>query len=235
MRYGEFLDAWRAAAKRSDLSQFGFEEETCEIDKGERRYQMRLEPLGGQQVEPFTVTATLSWRWSALATARSVTKEDDMIVWLFGERGSRRRTEKPWLRVDIALVGATHWGKALPMPSAAAWRRWEKEVSTRLDSIQPLLPRKLTRTRRGNVEVFGWKGVPEATVECHTAGELRLSQVSIEAWQALTLPRTMDDLAKADPSPTRQLDELFGRVRASVYAWMESLDHLAHVVAKPAR
>ena len=113
------------------------------------------------------------------------------------------------------------------MPAPGAWRRWEHEVTTRLDTIEPLLPGKLTRSRRGSVEVFGWKGAPEAQVVCTSGGELKLSRATIEAWQALTLPRTTDRGTRPDPAPTRQLDQLFTRVKASLHAWGESLDHLA--------
>lgn len=44
--------------------------------------------------------------------------------------------------------------------------------------------------------------------------------------EILELPRVVDDPDMADPEPHEELRSLFHRVRASLSAWMQALDHL---------
>jgi hypothetical protein len=47
-------------------------------------------------VEPLLVTASLSWRWSALQTARTNTTEEDVVTGMFGRlEGAGGLTENP--------------------------------------------------------------------------------------------------------------------------------------------
>lgn len=97
----------------------------------------------------------------------------------------------------------------------------------RLDSIEPLLPDEVVRENRmGMTEVLGWQGSPTAKVVCGAGGELRLERVEIAAFQIIEVPRLIDDPDERDEGPDVELEELFGRVRASLMAWMQALDHL---------
>ncbi len=102
MRYEEFKAAWDEALRESHLPVIGGSgggEETLELRWLDRRYKVYVEPIGGQHVEPFTVTATLSWRWKAELTARSATTEEDLLRSLLGrEEADEIETEQPWLR-----------------------------------------------------------------------------------------------------------------------------------------
>jgi hypothetical protein len=44
--------------------------------------------------------------------------------------------------------------------------------------------------------------------------------------QIIDLPRLIDNPDEHDEGPEVELEELFGRVRASLMAWMQALDHL---------
>jgi hypothetical protein len=44
----------------------------------DRNYEVYVEPLGGQDAEPFFVAATISFRWDSLSTARTATTEEDL-------------------------------------------------------------------------------------------------------------------------------------------------------------
>jgi hypothetical protein len=44
--------------------------------------------------------------------------------------------------------------------------------------------------------------------------------------QIIELPRLIDNPDERDEGPEVELEELFGRVRASLMAWMKALDHL---------
>ena len=44
-------------------------DETLDVRSLGRTFETFVEPLGGQEAEPFHVAASLSWRWDAVATA----------------------------------------------------------------------------------------------------------------------------------------------------------------------
>ncbi|MBK8997740.1 MAG: hypothetical protein IPM35_18610 [Myxococcales bacterium] len=229
MRYEEFRAAWDLALRESKLGTFGFDsEETLNTRTTDRSYEVHVEPLGGQDARPFHVTATLSFRWDALHTARAATTEEDMLVTLFGRDGAADlKTDKPWLRVDIKLSATLPWETPMPMPSNAAWARWVREVTGRLDNIEPLTPEeKVRENEEGNLEVLAWQDVPSAECVCSEGGDLLLRALTISAFQILETPRHFDDPVQEDDGPEEQLREMFHRVRASLSAWMQALDHL---------
>ena len=54
-----------------------------------------------------------------------------------------------------------------------------------------------------------------------------MESLKLDAFQLLDLPRRWDDPDREpDELPDRKLREMFARVKASLYAWMEALDHL---------
>lgn len=113
------------------------------------------------------------------------------------------------------------------MPAKAAWAKWVEEIMARLARIEPLLPDEIVReSRMGMTEVLGWQGSPTAKVVCGPGGELSLERVEVAAMQIIELPRLIDNPDERDDGPDVELEDLFGRVRASLMAWMQALDHL---------
>jgi hypothetical protein len=227
--YEEFRAAWDSALRESKLSMIGLHgQEKLDLRSLDRTYKMYVEPLGGQDAEPFFVTATLSFRWDVLNTARTNTKEEDMLMTLYGPDGvPKHRTSKPYVRVDITLNATVSEGKKLPMPSTLAWASWAEEVMGRLEDIEPLTPiEKVRENRAGNLEVLAWHGEPKAEVSVEPDGELRLTAVRISGFQLMETPRVFDIGEKPDRVPHKDLRDMFRRVRASLIAWMQSLDHL---------
>lgn len=194
----------------------------------EREYTVCLEPLGGQDCEPFTVTAAVWFRWDALNTARTDTTEEDMLTTLMGRSdGNRVPTRRPWIRVDIELNARVHWGTTVVLPPRDALASWVEEVTGRLDDIEPLTPtEKVRENETGRLEVLAWQGQPRVDVVVLPDGRLRLQGASFAAFQILELPRILDHPEVPDPEPHEDLRNLFHRVRASLSAWMQALDHL---------
>jgi hypothetical protein len=114
------------------------------------------------------------------------------------------------------------------MPAPAAWSRWAREAYGRLERIEPLVPEEATREGRdGRLEILAWQTDPAARIVCGPDGALRLDSVEIAAWQLVELPRRWDDPdRRPDQHPAGQLRDLFGRVRVSLQAWMQAVDHL---------
>ena len=229
MNYQDFQRAWHEALRASGLPVIGRGKETMCLSSLDRVYQVWVEPLGGQDAAPFHVTAELSWTWDALKVARSATIEESVLVELLAQEDAECvDTDPPWLRVDIVLRASAPYEKPISMPTPAAWAAWTKETMHRLEHIEALLPAETVReTEGGLLEVFAWKGEPQVTCQCEIGGELKLVKVELGAWDSVTLPRQWDDPDREpDSLPDAQLADLLGRVKASLYAWMQALDHL---------
>ena len=228
MNYDELRDAWRRALAESRLSILGFEDEAIDLHSMGRCFKVHVEPQGGQRSEPFFVAATLSWQWTALQTMRGQLCEEDVLTALLGRRASHTDTARPWLRVDVTLRAHVQRERALPMPGKAAWSRWAREALGRLEGVERLLPAEVAEEDAdGGVAVLAWQDAPAVHLVCSPAGELRLHAVELSAWQAVDLPRRWDDADREhDERPDGQLAGLLARVRASLFAWMDVLDHL---------
>jgi hypothetical protein len=230
MNYESFRSAWDDALRQSRLPMMGlYGNETLDLRSLDRTHKVYVEPLGGQDAPPFHVTATISWSWHALQTARAGTQDEDVLSEMLGrDQAEGLVTEKPCIRVDIKLSARAPYDKPLPMPSKAAWTEWVFEAVERLDHVEPLLPDQLMRENRmGMTEVLAWQQAPKVTAVCSATGDLLLEAVEISAGQIIELPRVIDGSDRdLDESPEVQLTELFDRVRASLSAWMQAVDHL---------
>ncbi len=226
--YETFRALWIEALRASRLPTIGLHgEEQLETRNLDRSYRVYVEPLGGQDADPFHVTAELSWVWTATNTVRGRSCDEDVLSEMLGrDQSADLVTEQPCVRVDLKLRAAAPYDKPLPMPAKVSWARWVEEVTGRLDRIEPLLPDETMRENRmGMTEVLGWQGPPTAKVVCGPGGELRLERVEVAAMQIIELPRLLDG-DRHDQGPDAELEELFGRVRAALMAWGQSLDHL---------
>lgn len=226
MRYEDFKELWESTLRASRLGRHGFSEETLNSSTLDRRYSVRVAPPQGQDSRPFHVTAELSWRWSALHTARTVHSEEDAVTELLGLR-STQQTTQPWMRVDIVLSATLPYGEPIPMPAPKAWTEWAREVLGRLESIEPLLPEERTReASEGRIEALAWREEPEVEAKCAPDGQLQLAGVSLAAGVVLELPRQSDSDEHQDEDPEEALVDLFGRLEGALRAWSEVLDHL---------
>ena len=229
MNYETFRAAWTNALQAARLPTRGFDPtETLDLRRFDRTYEVHVEPLGGQDAPPFHIRATLSWTWNSLNTVRGTTRDEDVLSEMLGrDQTEDLVTEPPYVRVDILLSASAPYDKPLPMPSQAAWAKWVHETVNRLDHVEPLLPDEMFRENRmGMTEVLAWQRAPRAKVVCSATGALLLEAVELSAGQLVALPRLLDCPDEPDDGPEEQLTELFGRVRASLSAWMQAVDHL---------
>ena len=227
--YETFRTLWIDGLQASRLQIIGAQgTETLNTRNLDRSYQIHFEPVGGQDAPPFHVKGTLSWRWTALNTSRGIFRDGDALSEMLGrDQTEDLVTNRPYIRIDIELSASAPYGKPLPMPSKTAWAKWVEETVERLDHIEPLLPNEVIRKNRmGMTEVLAWQGDPQVQALCAPGGELMLEKVAIAAFQIMELPRLLDSPDREDEGPESQIQELFGRVRASLMAWMQALDHL---------
>ena len=226
LNYDRFRAAWQEALDASDMRAFLCPAtETLDLSQMSRTHETHVLLVPGRDptIEPFTVSASLSWTWDALLSARTATTEEDLLGELFGTAGRDQDTGQPWLRVDITLKAALPWASPLPLPGTVKWRRWATDVTERLT---PLLPNGCT-DRDGKQLVLSWLGAPEARAQCAPDGRLYLTEVELSAWQGINLPRHWDDPDREpDEEPDTQLAELIGRVWKALQAWERSVRHL---------
>jgi hypothetical protein len=186
---------------------FGRPSESVDLSGMDRRYEIALEPAAGQGARPFFVTARLRWRWRSLHAARTSTTEEDMLTELFGrEPVTDLETEAPWMRVDVVLRAFLPWGKPISMPPQAERARWIRDITRRLERLQP-------------VEAMSWTGSPRFASSWTTGGELAIHGATLEAWRGIELPRCWDDPEKTDPHPGAQLAELFAYADTALAEW----------------
>ena len=231
MNYDEFRAAFLESLRESGLPTLGPppHEEVLDLRSAERTLKVHVEPVGRDVGRPFYIAGTISWRWDALQTARTLTTEEDLLREVLGEEDTDViETERPWLRIDIKLRAGLEHGKSLPLPDAKVWARWSREALGRLEEVERLVSEETTRlTPEGRHAILAWQGDPEITITCNALGQLRLQAVEIRAFQGIDLPRKWGDSEREpDEAPYRQLAHLFKRVKAALYAWGEVMDHL---------
>lgn len=231
MTYDELKKAWIRALQESGLPIVGVEsvDESLDLRLMHRKVRSVVETFGRQDNPPFHISAVFEYRWDALNSARTATTEEDIMSELLGRDSARKvRTARPWLRVDVTLRASLPYGKSIPMPSPVAWSKWAREAIGRLERTEPVVPEEVTREGRGgHLEILAWQGEPEARVLVAPDGTLKLDGIVLRSWQAIELPRRWDDPSRRpDKPPDGQLVAMFARVKASLNAWMEVMDHL---------
>jgi hypothetical protein len=178
----------------------------------------------------FHVSGELSWRWRAIHTARAATTEEDLLSDLLGRNDVDEVTTKPpWVRIDVKLHATIQLSQTLAMPSTTRWARWGHDVAEQFDNKMRLIPAEDSRmSADGRLEVLGWQGEPQLTVECTAAGELKLRAIELPAFQILELPRRWDDPDREpDGDPEVVLDAMFKRLDRGLAAWGKLVRQLA--------
>jgi len=224
MNYDHFRTAWREALDTARLLPFvTWPTETIDLGWMSRTHSTIVRFPAEQHVRPFYVTARLNWQWDALLSARSVTREEDVLMELLGEDSDHYDSEQPWLRVDVTLRASLPTDSPMPRPRISTWQRWVTEVT---DRLAPLLPKDVEE-EKGNLRALSWCGEPTAQFQCAPGGRLYLTSVELSAWQRIDLPRQWDDPDhEQDPEPDAQLVDFAGRMREALQVWEDSLRHL---------
>jgi hypothetical protein len=229
MQYETFRLAFEDALRESKLGMIGlWGEETLNLRSLDRTYEVHVHPLGKRDGGPFWVSASISFRWDSLTTARTSTREEEALTTIFGPGDvPKRRTTKPWTRIDIKLNASLSDGKELPMPSSRAWASWAEATMGRLEEVAPLTPKeKVRENKAGRLEILAWQGEPAAELRIGPEGDLRLRALHIEGFQIMETPRSLDTDKRPDEEPYAELRAMFHRVQASLMAWTQALDHL---------
>jgi hypothetical protein len=224
MNYELFRTAWYEALTEAGMwSYLAPPTETVDLGNMSRTYQVYVHLASSKELEPFHVSAGLSWTWDALQAARSATREEDLLMELLGTENRHVDTERPWLRVDVTLSATLPWGSPIRLPEASMWRNWVADVTERLE---PLLSTDW-ESRDEKTAFFSSRSEPEAEVQPAVDGQLYLTGVKVSAWDTIELPRKWDDPDREpDEDPDEQLTDFFERVWEALREWNQTLAYL---------
>jgi hypothetical protein len=219
MRYDEFRDRWQAALHAAGvLSYQDRPQETIDVSTTKRRWRFLTLP---RTAEPFNVSASVSFHWDPFQSARSYTREEDLLTELLGRR-ARWSTQHRLVRVDIKLHATLPYGSTTPLPTADVWLPWIASMEENVGAaLAPQRQRKNTDIR--------WRGGLEIQGETSIHGEFAVHGMSVPAYEMIVVPRIWDDPKRREreASAVKPIDALAVRFRKALDAWTDSVAELA--------
>jgi hypothetical protein len=225
MDYSTFRQIWDETLRSCSLKiVVPSVEETVDMKSMDRFYRVFI-PYHFPDSQPhlFFISAEMSWRWDALLSSRFATTEEDLLTELLGRTHRPKRTEPPYLRVNVTLHATVPRDGFCLAPGSSAWRDWAGVVALLVAPSFPFIADDDPKSP----SVFSWREEPEIQLTCSSGGQLYLLGVSMVAGQMIRLPRQWDDPDRGrEPNPERPLSEFFRRVRQGLDEWKEALDEL---------
>ncbi len=104
MRYDEFRDRLQNALRQTGLFfQHAGSAETMELANASRHWEGYVRRASLEELEPFHVSAKVTFEWSPVDAARAYTCEEDLLTELLGRKQRYPKTRQRWTRVDLAL------------------------------------------------------------------------------------------------------------------------------------
>lgn len=216
VKYQEFKVMFRRALEQEQLLGWESHEDRLNLESMSRTHESFLGGIANQDAEPIHVSCRIHWTWDALQSARTATIEEDVLTELFGrEEAHALDTEVPWLRVDVALRGSLPMDSPMVMPHSRTWKRWQREVADKVITLMAVDE----SPESWPIPSFHF-GDPSGSFVVSADGELALSEVSLESWHGIFLPRVWDDPDRdPDPDPSLQVGLFAMRLRRAIEAW----------------
>jgi hypothetical protein len=227
MRYAEFRDELEGALVGAGLL---FREgdrrvETIDLADTGRTWTARLLRLSPRRVEPFHVSAEISFTWGPAQSARGHTCEEDLLTELVGRRSRPLRTERRWVRVDLSLHASLPWGSTTPLPEPGLLGAWTATVAEEAAATFDDFKEKAGRV----AAVLGGHGELEVTARPAPDGTLSLASVTMSGFGIVTIPRVWDDPERrqAERQQVGGLRRLAGRFKSAFDGWTNAVSDLA--------
>lgn len=222
MRYDEFRTQLRDALRKVGLDQPDNIPPSDQIDVSttDRRWTMRSH-CPASRAEPFHVSANVSFRWNPFQSARSYTREEDLLAELRGTHATRRtRTHPRFIRVDFELFATLPYDSIAPIPTSAILRPWTRALEERLE---PFLPSEDLAPGR-SLDVRGGRMPLEVDARTARDGSLSLSALRLRSFRMVKVPRIWDDpeSREREKGIERELETLTRRFRDALGAWVDS-------------
>ena len=151
MRYDEFRDQLQDALHETGLFSKYVDRPTEVIDlaSADWRWEVFVYRDAPESVNPFHVSAKISFRWSAANAARGHTCEEDLLTELLGRRMRLPKTQRRWTRVDLELYATLPYGSTTPIPEPQVFKSWTHSVGEKTRQAAHRFPRA-PRANRGS-------------------------------------------------------------------------------------
>lgn len=227
MRYAEFRDELEDALQEAGLFLHSVDRpvETIELANTVRRWKVCIYRTAPRSAEPFHVSAEVSFYWTPFDAARAFTREEDLLIELFGRRKRPARTERRWTRVDLSLQASLPYGSTTPMPEVRVFGAWTASIEENVHGAFNEIEERNGRT----VAVLGGSGDLQVQVHSKPDGILSLNSVAISGFRTVRLPRVWDDPERrnAERSPQIELGKMARTFKCTFDEWTKSVSELA--------
>lgn len=228
MRYDEFRDQLQDALHAAGLFVEHVDRpiETIDLASTDRRWKVYVMRDAPESVEPFHVSAKISFRWSAANGARGHTCEEDLLTELLGRRIRLPKTQRRWTRVDLELYATLPYGSTAPIPKPQVFNSWTGSVGEKLDKLLTDFQERQGRV----VAVLGGRKEVSIETQCKPQGELSLAGISVSAFQLVRVPRVWDDPGRreAEKGNSEELARLAWRFKEALDEWIGSVAELGN-------
>jgi hypothetical protein len=226
MRYDEFRDRLHYAFCEAGLlfPQSDRLVETIDLTDTSRRWKAYFSRSAPQDLEPFYVSAQVTFEWSSVNAARAHTCEEDLLTELLGRRQESKKTQQRWIRVDLELYARLPYGATAPIHDAELFGSWITSVGEKLSGLLTEIKERQQRV----VAVLGACEEVEVDARCSSEGLVSLKGVSISGFRIVRIPRIWDDprRRKAEKDIGGELISLARRLRDASEVWTESIAEL---------
>ena len=141
MRYHEFRDLLQITLQNSGLSgqHIGDPIETVDLNDMGRRWQIYISGNATADKEPFYVAAKIAFNWNPFETARSYTREEDLLAEILGRTRRPSKTKPRHVRVDLVLSATLPHGSTTAVPEPRTFGSWAQIAELIQDKV-PIWP-----------------------------------------------------------------------------------------------
>jgi len=230
MRYNEFREKLLDALKEGGLFAGTVDNTTETIDLAEnaRHWKLCIARSGRPDMEPFHVSAKISFDWSPCDSARSHICEEDLLLELLGQKKRDLNTAQRFKRVDLELYAGLPYGSSAPIPDPQVLAAWTDSVNETLDKLLVEIKERQNQV----IAVLGGREEVLIEARCEAGGMLSLKGLSVGGFRLVRVPRAWDDpdRREAEKGADNELARLAQRFKGAMDEWTRSIADLAKLV-----
>ncbi|MEJ2245791.1 MAG: hypothetical protein P8Y80_06885 [Acidobacteriota bacterium] len=230
MRYHEFRDQMQIALGDAGLSgqYVGDPTETVDLNDMGRRCKIYISGSTTADTEPFYVAAKIAFNWNPFETARSYTREEDLLTEILGRTKRPSKTKPRHVRVDLVLSATLPHGSTTAVPEPRTFGSWANSLRDKLDKVFTE-----GKWRRGQlVSVKGFLEQIQVDSKLDSAGRLSVEGLSIAGFRMVRVPRVWDDpdRRESEKGAEAEISRFVQNFKYSLDQWSSAISELARWV-----
>jgi hypothetical protein len=227
MRYREFRDQLQMALHEEGMfgQRIDNPTETIDLENMERSWKVYIARSSSVDTEPFHVSATITFNWGAIDTARSYTCEEDLLTELLGQKRSSSKTKPRYVRVDLKLNAHLPYGSTSVIPDVQTFGSWADTIRRKLE----LEFQEIKRRGEQLVAVIGVLEEIRIESRCDSTGKMSMAGLSVSGFRMVRVPRVWDDSERnnAEKGALTELAMLSKKFKYSLEEWTTGIGELA--------